>query len=103
MTPPFTTFSTLTDLVRDAGRSFWDALGNGLRQDDLLPLLRPVAPYEAPGMLGPLTTLATLLGLTILSGIALGALGLLLLALLGLYLLLNEVLGITVEIRPFAA
>ncbi|MEA2627211.1 MAG: hypothetical protein QOD06_3256 [Candidatus Binatota bacterium] len=100
MTPLFTTF---TNLVRDAGRSFWDALGHGIPADDLLPLLKPVARYAAPRVLSPLTTLATLLGLTILSGIALGALGLLLLALVGLYLLLNEVLGITVEIRPFAA
>jgi hypothetical protein len=66
----------------------------------LLPMLRPIGPYAGPGALSPLTTLGVLLALAVTCGVALGAFAVLLLASLVLYLLLTEVLGLEIELRP---
>ncbi len=68
----------------------------------LLPLLRPVAPFDRPTFLTPAVTIGGLLSFLLLSGIAVGALGALLLALLGLYLLIVQVFGVSIEVNPFA-
>jgi hypothetical protein len=82
-------------------RALWRQIREETATEGLLPLLRPVPPFGGPAALSPLTSLAALLGLAALSGIALGALGVLLVAAIGIHLLLTEVLGITIEVRPF--
>ena len=78
----------------------WKQIREESSETGFLPLLRPVAPYNPPELLSPLAMLGVLLGLVVTSGLAVASLGVLLLALLGLYVLLTEVLGITIEIRP---
>ena len=65
-----------------------------------LPLLRPVAPFDGSAVVSPLTMLGAVIALASASGVALAALGVLLLALLVIHLILTEVLGITIELRP---
>jgi hypothetical protein len=65
-----------------------------------LPLLRPVSPFDAAPLMSPLTMLGVLVGLASASGVALAAFGVLLLALLVIHLIVTEILGITIELRP---
>jgi hypothetical protein len=80
-----------------------DAFGSEARQQGLLSLLRPVAPFNRPGFLAPMVTIGALLTFLMLSGVAVTALGALLTALLALYLLLVQVFGISIELHPFGA
>lgn len=93
--------TTFADFLGESVKSLWDQIRDEAGVEGLLPLLRPLPPFDGPEALSPVTSLATLLGLATLSGIALGALGVLFAALLGIHLLLTEVLGITIEVRPF--
>ncbi|MGH7896889.1 MAG: hypothetical protein ACREQQ_02990 [Candidatus Binatia bacterium] len=92
--------NSLFSLLREQVLEIWKQVRGG---DDAgyLPLLRPVAPYAGPPLLSPLATLGALFALVISSGIAVAALGVFLLALLALYLLFTEVLGLTIEVKPF--
>jgi hypothetical protein len=65
-----------------------------------LPLLRPVAPFDGSPLVSPLTMLGAAIALAWASGVALAALGVLLVALLVIHLVVTEVLGITIELRP---
>jgi len=87
--------------VTDTLGAMWRQVREETAGEGLLPLLRPLPPFGGPQALSPVTSLAILLGLATLSGVALGALGVLLAAMLGIYVILSEVLGITVEVRPF--
>jgi hypothetical protein len=93
--------NTLFTMMADQWSAFWKEVRNEGDGDALLPLLRPVAPYDGPVFQNPLTTLGIVLALVTTSGIAFAALGVLLVALLAMYFLLTEVLGISVEVRPF--
>jgi uncharacterized membrane protein len=66
----------------------------------MLALLRPVAPFNRPQFLAPAITIGALLSFLLLSGIAVASLGALLTALLALYLMLVQVFGVSVELRP---
>jgi hypothetical protein len=68
------------------------------RERGLLPLLEPVAPFNRSRLLLPLVVAGALLSLVFLSGIAIGACAALLAALVGLYLLLSEVFGVSLEL-----
>jgi hypothetical protein len=82
-------------------RGVMDAFLAEIQQQGFLPLLRPVAPFNQPAFLAPAVTVGGVLALTLLSGVAIGALGTLALALIAFYLLLVQVFGVTVEIHPF--
>jgi len=71
------------------------------REQGLLPFFEPVAPFNRSRLLLPLVVAGALLSLVLLSGIAIGAFAALLAALLGLYLLLSEVFGVSLEFSPF--
>jgi hypothetical protein len=92
---------SLAEMLGANLRALWRQIREETAAEGLLPLLRPMPPFGGPDALSPLTSLAALLGLAALSGIALGALGVLLVAAIGIHLLLTEVLGITIEVRPF--
>lgn len=77
-----------------------DAVVDEIRVNGLMPLLAPVAPFDRPALLAPAVALGGLLGLALLSGTAISALGALLLSLLALYVLLVDVFGISVELTP---
>ena len=94
--------NSLFVFLREQLLGLWQQVREQRPETGYLPLLRPVAPYDAPEVFSPLSALGVLLALVVTSGIALGALGILLAALLALYFLMTEVLGITVELRqPF--
>ena len=80
-----------------------DAFWGEVKQHGILPLLEPVAPFNKPGFLSPAVAVGGLLGILLLSGLAVTAFGSLLLTLLALYLLLVEVFGVSVELQPLAA
>jgi hypothetical protein len=79
------------------------AVWNEISVNGLMPLIQPVAPFDRPGFLTPAIAIGGLLGLLIASGVALAAAGGLLLSLLAVYLLLVDVFGFSVELRPFGA
>ena len=93
--------SSLFTLLSGPLQTVWSALRKAGAEHGVLPLVRPVAPYDGSPLLAPLATLGIVLALVATSGIALAALGVLVLALLALWLLLTEVLGISIEVRPF--
>lgn len=90
----------LFDLLRGQLYPLWKQLWDGGEPANVLPLLRPVAPYAGSGLLSPISMLGVLFALVISSGVALAAFGTLVLALLALYLLFTEVLGLSIEVKP---
>jgi hypothetical protein len=91
--------SPLYTLLKDHLYALWRRVEE---ETGYLPLLRPVTPYAGPELLSPLTAIAALIGLAVATGVAIASLGALLVSLLIFHFLLTEVLGITVEIKPFA-
>jgi hypothetical protein len=89
------------DQIGDQVWSLFSSFGVEAREQGLLTLLRPVAPFNRPGFLAPAVTIGALLTFLMLSGVAVTALGALLTALLALYILLVQVFGVTVELHPF--
>jgi hypothetical protein len=89
------------DQIGDQVWNLFSAFGVEAREQGLLTLLRPVAPFNRPGFLAPAVTIGALLTFLMLSGVAVTALGALLTALLALYILLVQVFGVTVELHPF--
>jgi len=95
-----TTTSWLDDVGRQL-RGVADAMWEEVRAQGVFPLLQPVAPFNRPGFAAPAVAVGGLIGVLLLSGLAVTALGGLLLALLALYLLLAQVFGLSVELHPF--
>lgn len=91
---------TWLDDVQTQLWSVWDTFRTEVDRQGLLPLLRPVAPFNEPRLLAPAVTIGGLLTFVLLSGVAVTALGALLLALLALYLLLVQVFGFSIELHP---
>jgi hypothetical protein len=89
-------FTMLGDQAADLWRYFWHD-GEIAR---LLPMLQPNGPFAGSRALSPFTALGVLIALVVTSGVALGALGLLLAASFVLYFLLTEVLDLTIELQP---
>jgi hypothetical protein len=91
--------SWLDDLAAQV-RNAADALWGEVRERGIIPLLQPIAPYNGSGLLAPAVALGGLLAMVLLSGVALATAGGLVLSLLGLYLLLVEVFGVSIELHP---
>ncbi len=92
--------------IEELGNQMWnvlEALGTEARQQGLLTLLLPIAPFNQPRILAPAVTVGALVTFLLLSGVAVAALGALLTALLALYLLLVQVFGVSIELHPFGA
>ena len=64
-----------------------------------LGLWQPLA-SSGPALLGPFLALSSILVLALLTGVAAGALAVLIVVLLALYLLLTDVLGVTIDVNP---
>jgi hypothetical protein len=94
---------TWMDEMTQQLRAMAGAVWNEIDVNGLMPLIQPVAPFDRPGFLTPAIAIGGLLGLLIASGVALAAAGGLLLSLLAVYLLLVDVFGFSVELRPFGA
>ncbi len=75
-----------------------DTFWGEVKTTGILPLLEPVPPFNRPGFLSPAVTVGGLIGILLLSGLAVTAFGSFLLALLALYILLVEVFGFSVEL-----
>jgi hypothetical protein len=89
------------DLIREQVLGAGSAFVAQVREHGVMPLLQPVSPWNRPSFLAPAVAIGGLLGILLLSGMAVTALGSLMLALLGLYLLLVEVFGLRFEVHPF--
>jgi len=90
----------------DISTQLWgvgEAFFSEVRERGVLPMLRPVAPFNRPGFMAPAVTVGGLVAALILSGVAVSALGSFVVALLALYLLLVQVFGISIEVHPFGA
>ena len=92
----------MMQFIYDQARQLLEAVRQETREQGLLPLLEPVAPFNRSRVLLPLVVAGALLSLLLLSGVALGAFAALFAALLGLYLLLSEVFGVSLEFSPLA-
>jgi hypothetical protein len=92
--------SWLDEITRQL-RGVFDAVRDEIRTQGVLPLLQPVAPYNRSGFMTPAVTIGGLVAFLVLSGVAFAALGTLLTALLALWMLLVEVFGFSIELRPF--
>ncbi len=93
----------MLEYVWDQARLLFDSIRQETSETGLLPLLEPVAPFNKSPLLLPLVVAGSLISLIFLSGIAIGAFAALFTALLALYLLLSEVFGVSLELRPFPA
>jgi len=94
---------TWMDDMNQQLRAMAGAVWNEISVNGLMPLIQPVAPFDRPGFLAPAIAIGGLLGLLIASGLAITAAGGLLLSLLAVYVLLVDVFGFSVELRPFGA
>jgi hypothetical protein len=94
-----TWMTEMTDQLRTVAGAVWEEINT----NGLIPLLHPVAPFDKPSFLAPAVAIGGLLGLMVTSGVALTALGGLLLSLLAAYILLVDVFGFSLEMRPIGA
>jgi hypothetical protein len=92
-------FESVGRQLRGVAETFWGEVRDGA----LLPLLEPVAPFNRSGLVSPAVAVGGLIAIVLLSGMALAGLGALMLALLGLYLVLVELFGVSVELNPLGA
>ena len=88
----------MLDYIYGQAKELIESVREETRELGLLPLLEPVAPFNRSRLLLPLVIAGSLLSLVFLSGIAIGACAALFTALLGLYLLLSEVFGVSLEL-----
>lgn len=82
--------------------SMFSDLWRRLRPDtamDALAILRPSGRFAGPDLLAPVVAFGVLVGLSVVSGVALASLGVLLLSLLVLHLICTEILGIRIEVK----
>jgi hypothetical protein len=86
------------DYIYDQAKQLIESVREETREGGLLPLLEPVAPFNRSRLLLPLVVAGALMSLVFLSGIAIGAFAALFTALVGLYLLLSEVFGVSLEL-----
>lgn len=91
------------DYVYDQARQLLETIKQETREQGLLPLFEPVAPFNRSRLLLPLIVAGSLVSLVFLSGIAIGAFATMFVALLALYLLLSEVFGISFELNGLNA
>jgi hypothetical protein len=84
-------------------RGVVDAFWGEVRGGALLPLLQPVPPWDRPRFASPAVAVGGLIAIVLLAGVAVAGLGAMMLALLGLYLVLVELFGVSVELHPFGA
>jgi len=84
--------------LHEVAGAFWTEV----REHGVTPYLQPVGPYNR-GAVAPLATVAGILGIVLLSGVAIAALGTAILALLALWMLLAQVFGFSLEVSPFGA
>ena len=89
----------MLDYVYGQAKQLIDNIREETRYLGLLPLLEPVAPFNRSKLMLPLVIAGALVSLVFLSGIAIGAFAALFTALVGLYLLLSEVFGVTLELH----
>jgi len=89
----------MLDYVYGQAKQLLDTIRAETAEYGLLPLLEPVAPFNQSRLLLPLVVAGALMSLVFLSGIAIGAFAALFAALVGLYLLLSEVFGVTLELN----
>jgi hypothetical protein len=92
--------SGLLETIVGQVRSIVKDVGLQLGDDGILPLLRPVAPFNEPAVLAPVVAISAVLGLIIFSGVAISAFATLMIALLALYLVLAEIFGYSFEFIP---
>ncbi len=78
------------------------ALWVEMRERGVTPYLEPVGPYSR-GLAGPLVAAAGIVGLVLLSGIAVTGMSIALLALVALWMLLRDVFGFSFELAPFVS
>jgi hypothetical protein len=93
--------ASMLEYVYEQARQLLDTIRQETREQGLMPLLAPVAPFNQSRLLLPLVLAGSLMSLIFLSGVAIGAFAALFTALLGLYLLLTEVFGVSLEFNPF--
>ena len=84
-------------------RAMMDAAWEEAKNEGLLPMLRPIAPFNQPGFMAPLVTVSGVVSLMLLSGVAVGAFGAMLVAMFAIYLLLVQVFGVSIELHPLSA
>lgn len=84
-------------------RGVADVFLGEVENSGILPLLKPVAPFDRPGFASPAVAVGGLIAIVLLSGVAVAGLGAMLLALLGLYLVLVELFGLSFELSPLGS
>jgi hypothetical protein len=92
-------FDEIGRQLRGVADTFWGEVRSGA----LIPLLQPVPPWNRGGFVSPAVAVGGLIAIVLLSGMAVAGLGAMMLALLGLYLVLVELFGVTIELSPLSA
>jgi hypothetical protein len=90
----------LLETIYGQVRGLVSEFGQQLGEQGVLPLLRPVAPFNEPAVLAPVVALSALIGVMVFAGVALSAFATLMVALLVLYLVLAEIFGYSFEFVP---
>ena len=88
----------MLDYIYDQAKQLIATVREESRERGFLALVEPVAPFNRSRLLLPLVIAGSLLSLVFLSGLAIGACAALFTALVGLYLLLSEVFGVSLEL-----
>ncbi len=88
--------SGLGDEVRDFVSNLWAEKAD----QGVAGLLAPVAPYNRSTLLTPVVTVVGVIGVLVLSGVAVASLAAMTTALIVIYFLLTEVFGYEIQLSP---
>jgi hypothetical protein len=89
----------VTEQLRAVAGAVWEEINT----NGVIPFFHPVAPFDRPEFMAPAIAIGGLLGLMVTSGLALTAFAGLLLSLLAAYVLLVDVFGFSIELKPLGA
>jgi len=91
-------FGDVLGTITGQARDFFESVRDEKREGGLGALLLPVDPFNRSALLTPIVTAAGVIGMLMLSGVAIGSLATTVAALLCLYFLLTQVFGYEINL-----
>ena len=93
-------FSDMWSQMGEQVQGIFDAFGEESREGGLASLVSPVDPFNRSAVLTPIVAAAGVVGVVMLSGVAVGAMVTTVAALMAVYYLLTAVFGYDISFSP---
>ena len=91
-------FADILESLGEQAEGIFDAFTREGRESGISSLVTPIDPFNRSAVLTPLISVAGVISVLLLAGVAVGAMAALLTALMALYFLLTEVFGYDISL-----